>query len=204
MDLMPYGGSELCTNDRYETYGIRCYSPDPADESKQIRVEDRPDVGTANGGVGVTPGQMRLKLGYDYAITHHLVVGARLGLAFLNTRPKPTNYPNEGSFLPLHAALRVGWTFTSLGKKGFRPNLYLEGGVAESNGRLKDHSSAEPTRHVDVYKIGGLIFFAPGIQVGYAITPQLSVNVDFQYMLMFPSGGFAQALHPGLNVVYGL
>ena len=168
------------------------------------RVSDREDVGTANGGVGFTPGQMRIKLGYDFAITHHFTVGARVGFAFLNTRPKPDNYPEEGSFFPLHLAVRAGWTFTSLAKAGFRPVLYIEAGGAESDGHVKDHSSVEETRHIDMYKVGGFFFAAPGLTLGYAIKPNMSVNLDVQYMLLFPSGGMAGSIHPALSFVYGL
>lgn len=202
MDIMPYGGAQLCTADRYTSYGIRCYSPNA--NGGVDRVSNREDVGTQNGGVGFTPGQMRLKLGYDFAVTHHFTVGARLGLAFLNTRPKPDNYPAEGSFFPLHLAVRAGWTFTSLSKAGFRPVLYLEAGGAESDGHVKDHSSAEKTRHVDMYKVGGFFFAAPGVTLGYAIQPNMSVNLDVQYMLLFPSGGMAGSIHPALSFVYGL
>jgi len=204
MDLMPYGGEQLCTDDRYNNYGIRCYSPADAAESSMIRVSDRPDVGTQGGKVGIAGGQIRLKLGYDFAITHHLTVGARVGFAFLNTRPKASNHPEEGSFLPIHAALRAGWTFTSLSHKGFRPTLYLEGGMAESDGHTKGPQSTDVTRNVDVYKVAGFVFVAPGVQVGYAITPQMAVNFDFQAMLMFPSGGMVPVLHPALNFTYGL
>jgi hypothetical protein len=76
--------------------------------------------------------------------------------------------------------------------------------MAESDGHTQGPAEADVTRNVDVYKVAGYVFVAPGVQVGYAITPNMAINVDFQAMLMFPSGGMVPVLHPALNFTYGL
>ncbi len=197
MDLMPYGGKGLCTETQAQAYGTQCYRGDPVQRWRQA--DDAESlVGTQDGGVGLTAGQLRIKLGYDYAFTHHFVAGVRLGVAFLNTRPKVSG---ESPYLPLHLAARAGWTFTSLSHDGFRPTVYVEGGYAESDGRAKSQSEGIET---NVYKVGGLIFAAPGVQLGYAVKDSLSINLDVQYMLLFPTGNFAGSIHPALNLTYGL
>ncbi len=193
MDFVTYGGEQLCTDARADTYGTKCYAYDPVSRYKGN------DIGTAGGGVGFAAGQLRIKLGYDYAITHHLTAGVRLGVAFLNTRPK---VEGESPFIPLHAAARLGWTFTSLSHSGFRPTIYLEAGYGESDGHSKATSNGG--LEVDLYKLNGLIFAAPGVQLGYAVSDNLAINLDAQFMLMFPTGGLGQTIHPALNLTYGL
>ncbi len=189
MDLMTWGAAQDFCNDNNqfdETYGVRCY-----DASGQRVSQTGVDLDAG----GIVPAQLRLKLGYDYAIIDHLRLGLRLGFAFLNTHPKETS----ASFLPIHVEGRVTYTFTSLSKGGFRPSLYAAGGLAESNGKVSTDTG------IDMYRIAGLIFAAPGLNLGYAIAPNMDLSLDTQAMLLFTSGAsMAVVIHPALNFTYGL
>lgn len=186
MDLMPLGGENLCSaSEEFDvTYGIQCYNA--AGERTQLE--------NVNIGTGAAPAQLRAKLGLDYAATHHLLLGVRLGAGFLNSHPSAQNEP---AFLPIHAEGRVSYSFTSLGHEGLRPVLYVAGGFAESNARLVAGDT-------QVYKVAGRIFAAPGGQFGYYFSPNVGINADVQLMLLFPAGGMAIAIHPALNFTYGL
>jgi len=186
MDLMPLGGNNLCgQSEGYDvSYGIQCYT----DGAVRAYPEG------VNIGTGMAPGQLRVKLGYDFAVTHHLTLGARAGLGFLNTHPAATGEP---AFLPVHVEARATYVFTSLSHQGLRPALYAAGGFAESNARLVAGDT-------QVYKVAGRIFAAPGGSFGYYFAPNMGVNLDVQLMLLLPAGGLAMAVHPALNFTMGL
>ncbi len=180
MDLMIYGGEDLCSEERVNSYGIQCYDGDGS----------RGTVEGVDIQSGFVPGQLRLKLGYDYAFSEHLTLGARLGIAILNSHPK-----DDSSFFMGHIAGRLGWTFTSLARPGIRPAVYLEGGVAEVNGKVS-------TENTSVYKVAGYGYAALGGTFGYAFAPHTSLNLDVQASLYLP-GALAFVLHPALNFTYG-
>jgi hypothetical protein len=186
MDLMPMSGTDLCNIDAgySESYGIQCY--DPANQ--------RVNVPGASIQQGVVPGQLRVKLGYDYALMERLSLGARVGMAFLNTHPTGINEP---AFLPIHAEARGTYHFTSLAKGGIRPSLYAAVGFGEANGKIVAGST-------QIYKVAGRIFAAPGGSLAYMFTPNMGVAADVQLMLLFPAGGLAIAIHPALSFTYGL
>lgn len=186
MDFMPLGGDNLCgANEGFkESYGIYCYNL--AGESVA------PEGVNIKSGIG--PGQLRIKLGYDFAVLPVLQLGARVGIALLNTHPRAVG---EVGFLPLHAEGRATWAILGLSKAGIRPSLYVAGGIGEVNAKLV----AADTR---VYKLAGRMFAAPGLKLEYMFSPQMGIGLDTQLALLFPEGGIAIALHPALNFTYGL
>jgi hypothetical protein len=186
MDLMPYGGNNLCgaSEDYDVTYGIQCYNS----AGERIQPEGI-DIRS-----GLVPGQLRVNLGYDFAFTPHMQLGARLGVGFLNAHPTAED---DVPFLPLQAAGRFTYTFTPLTKTGLRAALYAEGGLGEVNAKIS-------TDNVRVYKVAGRLYGAPGGTFGYAFAPNMSLNADVQLAILFPAGGAAISIRPGLNFVYGL
>lgn len=187
MDLMPLSGTNLCssTTGYDQSYGIQCYDA----LNQRVYVE-----GASIGQGGVTPGQLRVKLGYDYALMEHFSVGARVGMAFMNTHPTTIGEP---AFLPLHLEARGTYHFTSLAKKGLRPSLYAALGFGEANGKLVANTT-------QIYKVAGRIFAAPGGSLAYMFAPNMGISADVQLMLLFPAGGLAIAIHPALSFTYGL
>lgn len=187
LDLMPVAGvANLCGADEGfgDSYGIQCY-----DTESNRSFPEGVDVGA-----GAAPAQLRLKLGYDYAITQHILFGARVGFAFLNSHPSAANEP---AFLPLHIEVRGAYNFTSLAKKGLQAGLYLGGGFAESNAKLV-------VEETEIYKVAGRAFGALGGTLGYAFAPNVAVNLDVQGMFLLPAGGITPVVHPALSFVYGL
>lgn len=189
MDFLPYGGSNLCSaaEDYDVTYGIQCYDSGG----------DRITVDGVNIDSGLAPGQLRLKLGIDYAFTRHILVGARLGVGLINSHPRGVSDEGEKEvgYLPLHAALRGTYSITSLANAGFRPAVYLGVGFAEVNAKVA-------TDDIRVYKVAGRIMGAVGLQAGYNFTPNVGINVDVQGMFLWGTA-FSFALHPGLSFSYG-
>ncbi len=186
MDLMPLGGDNLCGADQgfKDSYGIYCYNL--AGESvTPENVNIQPGIG---------PGQLRIKVGYDFAVLPMLQLGIRAGVSFLNTHPRAVG---EVGFLPLHVEGRATWAILGLSKAGIRPSLYVAGGIGEVNAKLV----ATETR---VYKLAGRIFVSPGLKLEYMFNPQMGIGLDTQLALLFPAGGMAIAVHPALSFTYGL
>ncbi len=182
IDAGTIGGEALCSQGRQEGYGTFCY-----DESLSPAVPVVSPTGYDVDGSGFAPGQMRLKVGYDRAVTSHIQVGLRLGVSLLNVNPR--------SFIPVHAALRGTYAFTSLARMGIRPSLYLAAGYAQSNLKLK-------IGDVGLYKISGDIFAAPGGTLAYQFSPEMAVAADVQFMILFPD--FGTVIHPALSFTYAL
>lgn len=178
-DLVSIGGSNLCTPDRITNYGSQC--TDAAGNPTNV-------TGPGVAGAGFAPGQLRFKLGYDFAFHKNFAVGARVGVGFLNTRP---------SHLPVSAEARITYTITSLANAGIRPFIYVGGGLLETNGYLQSLG-------VNIYKFNDPpISITPGAGLGYAIAPNMAVKLDATVIITVgPAPGFA--LSPNLGFVYGL
>lgn len=186
-DLVTMGGPDLCQASRDTNYGSQCFDSAtglPFETPDGFADPTRPGTSAA----GFAPGQLRIKLGYDFAITENLTIGARVGLGLLNTRP---------SFVPVSAEARVTYNFTSLASAGLRPFVYVGGGLYETNGYLGSLG-------VDVYKFNSPpIAITPGLGLMYAINPNMGVKLDVSALLtLAPSVGFG--LSPSLGFVYGL
>jgi hypothetical protein len=135
------------------------------------------------------------------------------------------------AFLPFHAELRLSYWFGhgALGKKGLRPYLFVGGGMAQvdakvpvtvydcsqaaadgmiprspdcENGATTINQTALKQRKIDAWKKLGQGFAAGGGGVVYAITPQIGLQANFNFMYMLGSSG--PVLEPSLGVIYGL
>ncbi len=186
MDLMYIGGDDLCSEERRGNYYTYCYSNDGAYAGTYDGFPEGVDVGT-----GFAPGQIRAKLGYDYAITHHILVGIRATAAFLNTHRGASDTPNF--FMP-HLEARGTYTFTSLSHDGIRPSVYLAGGLAGVDGKLVTGST-------EVYKLAGNQFVSLGGAVAYNFSETTGVGLDVQFMIPLPQ--IATVLHPALSFTQG-
>lgn len=181
MDLMYLGGENLCSEERRTDYYTYCY----ADEGYDSFPED------VTVGTGFAPGQLRAKLGYDYAVTHHIRVGVRATAAFLNTHPGESGVPKF--FMP-HLEARGTYTFTSLAHEGIRPSVYLAGGLAGVDGKLK-------TGDTQIYKLAGNQFVSLGAALDYNLTPTTGVGLDVQFMIPLPQ--IATVFHPAISFTQG-
>jgi hypothetical protein len=195
IDLGYLAGVGLCTTSTTDSYGTECYAEDGGryvSDGANGNPNDTPDD-LESGGFAV--GQLRLKLGYDYALTEHMLVGAKLGIAFLNNRPQ--------KFMPLHAEARFTYVFSSLSKKGFRPALGLAAGFAESDAKAGGELTNTSVGPVKVYKVGGTGFAAPFGSLGWAFEDNMVLRADLNFMLLFPNGGLLTVAHPSLGFSYG-
>lgn len=188
-DLVSVGGNNLCGAHRETGYGSQCF--DSAGEryihGNNAAGNPLPDApGVA--GSGLAPGQLRLKVGYDFAFSRHFSVGARVGFGFLNTRP---------DFLPVSAEARITYHITALSDSGFRPYLYAGGGLGEVNGMVQ-------SRGYNIYRFNDPpVMIVPGAGFVVALQPNLGLKFDVGAVITVgPSPGFG--VLPSIGFVYGL
>jgi hypothetical protein len=190
VDLTTMGGASLCTPENGTAYGSYCYFADGTQYTGA-------DVGI--NGTGFAMGQLRVKLGYDFALTQNMQIGARVGMGFVNTAPGPD------SFFPVHGEARFTYNFSKLGNAGLRPAVFVGGGVAEVDGAVALGASADGTRAaMTIYKRAGIGMGVVGGSLGYAIAPNMAIKLDVNAMLLFGSYPFNFAVTPALGFVYGL
>lgn len=203
VDITFLGGENLCTRDRAATYGSYCYGSDGTPYISDV------SGGLFSVGSGMGMGQVRIKLGYDFAITPNIMVGARVGIGLVNTPPSPPDGtpddpPGTGSsFFPVHGEARFTYNFIGLDKKGFRPAVFVGGGVAEVVAAIPGSADAG-LGDVTMYKRAGIGMGGGGLSLGYAIQPNMAIKLDVAAMALFGSYPFSFAIHPSLGFVYGL
>jgi hypothetical protein len=164
-------------------------------------------LGTAT---GFAPGQLRLLLSYDYALSPNMTIGARAGYALFGA-------PED--FMPVHAEARFAYYFKGLNEKGFRPYVHIGGGMAEVNGHLKKTDVAsqvtvpDPTSptgfrdipqisDVDIYTKAGTGFAEVGGGILWGTTRSLNLQLNVNAMAMIPTFGIN--IQPSLGLVYAL
>jgi hypothetical protein len=114
------GESGVCNAEK--TY--QCFHGD--DGIPRGTFEEGPGAGDElNGGFGL--GTRRILVGADYAISQHLTLGLRAGLA-LGGGPEE---PKDAPFLPLHAEGRLQYWFMPLSRSGFRAYGLVAAGAAQ-------------------------------------------------------------------------
>lgn len=162
VDVAIIGGSNVCG----QGGGYECYD---------AGTTDKPYGGPPYAGTGIAKGgalaTQRVLLSYDRALARFLTLGARVGYAFGGGPPAITGYAVDSagnpikdsagnpvptgkiSFFPFHFEGRVTfWPMSgSLSKKGFRPYVFLSGGMAQVDAKVKVkvYDCSQPYKKVD-------------------------------------------------------
>jgi hypothetical protein len=211
-DVAIVGGADVCAPGN----GYVCYLEGS---------RDQPYVGPPYPGTGIKTGTalgtLRVMLSYERAFTPNIAAGVRAGYALLGG-PPALNDGKEVPFLPVHAEARVSYWIGpgALGKKGLRPYVFVAGGLAQVDAKVKVTvydcaGEADPTncglgntgtpatqREVDAWKKLGQGFAGGGLGLVYAFQEQLGVQLNVAGMFMLPDSG--AVIQPSLGVVYGL
>jgi hypothetical protein len=159
---------------------------------------------------------LRLLLSGEYAVTHNLTIGGRLGWAF-NGGPRAIHYyagtyPSQGArFLPVHVEARGAWWFRSLAKPGFHPYAAVGAGLAEVDGKIpvtvrKTPTAATPgnptERKLDAWRKMGLGFGTAALGALHTFGKHHGIQLNVNLMYMLPWTGLV--LEPTLGYVYSL
>lgn len=180
----------VCGSDQYTCFeGSREYTGQPWDRyGNQVSS-------------GIALATTRLLLGFDYLLSDHFGLGARLGYAFRGG-PKL----KEGAFLPIHGELRVAYYVGSapFNTGTVHPFLALAGGIADVRSRIdvdyyddaQAYNEARKER-VDAWRKTGRIFLGPSLGAHVSLSRSFALTLELRWMALFGSSGSAPAASLG-------
>jgi hypothetical protein len=135
-------------------------------------------------GSGALPGTLRVLLGYERVVHPNVSVGARVGSVITG---KALRMNGDTPFLYFHGEARgtlwLGHDVFS--KPGFRPYLFVSGGVAEADGKISvDYSQPgnPQTYKLDAWKRSGHTFVGPGLGLQAAFNKTSGPLAEFRFM----------------------
>jgi hypothetical protein len=156
---------------------------------------------------GLAAGNIRAGLSIDYALTANLLLGARLGVFFVNTYTGKAG-SDDGKTLPFpfHAELRATYLLgkDALAKPGLAPMVFGGLGVSEWDAKVPVTVvfTNGQSREVDAWKMAGPFFIGLGGGLRYAFSPKAAllggVHVNFAI-----GSGFVPLLGPELGMQFG-
>jgi hypothetical protein len=173
--------------------------------------------GTTSGGLALAT--QRLLLGYDFAITGNILVGARLGLAFgggpQRTRQDPLDTETYPEFMALHGELRGAYWFGDqvLTTETFRPFVQLGAGAAQvdaglqtevidlSAGRSCNDATMTCRVPVTAWRKTGTVFLGAGVGSMLAFSKNAGILLEARFMQLLPASG--SVLGAGAGVMVG-
>lgn len=154
-----------------------------------------------HGGLGLA--DLRFLIGYDRVIGQNFTLGARVGIAILQS-PAVTGTQAP---MPVHAEARFGYYFgeSPFLNRGLRPYVIGAAGLAEIDGKVqvvyyKDHVGYQNNQSgtLDVWRKTGSWFVAANAGLSYPFG-NFAVNLDLRLAFLFPYIGFAPAATLGLG-----
>ena len=139
-------------------------------------------------GITMGLGTTRALVGFERVVFPDASVGARVGAVLHGS---PSRLGTDKSFMFIHAEVRATlWLGDNLfAKAGMRPYLYLNGGLAEADGKVP---VASQYGELNAWKRGGHSFFGFGLGMQYAIS---KASAPFAEL------GYEQFLSPALPVI---
>lgn len=170
------------------------------------------DAGTVGGGFAMAT--QRILIGYDFAITQNLLVGARGGFAF-NGGPTLIQTLEDGTqisgneFFAIHGEVRLAYWFGQnvLSDQFVRPFVQLGGGAAQIDAGL-DTEVIDTTRGscdtgecvvpVTAWRKTGQGFISAGGGAMLAFAPTIGLTLEARFMQMLPASGSAIGAQGGM------
>jgi hypothetical protein len=170
---------------------------------------------------GVVPGDLRLMVAFDYALTANLLLGARLGATIF---PYPGNAAvSDGRAFGsrFYGELRGTWVFgdNAIGTTGFHPLVQLGAGAAQFDGHVSSgaaYCTANPlppkgtacgapfaTGNVNIWETSGPGFGTLGGGVRWAATDSIALTAAARLNLSFGANGLVPTFGPEITAQYG-
>jgi hypothetical protein len=157
---------------------------------------------------GFAPGNMRLLVSFDYALTNNLLVGAKVG--YVTNTYDGTAAKNEGKAFapPIHLEARGTYVFgkDALARAGLAPYALIAVGLAQysaSVGVTVVETTEPAPVQANAWKMTGPGFAAVGAGLRFAVTPRFAVFAGPRFNLAFGPGGTLPSLSPEIAVGYG-
>jgi hypothetical protein len=189
--------------------GYYCTAPDGSDfpsSGQNLHLSIPGDAGQV--GSSIVPGDVRLLLAADYALTPNLLGGLRLGYVF-NAYPGSAAVADHHALGPkVHAELRAAYVFgrNPLGHEGFAPMVFLGGGVSQFDGHTTTavtFDNAVGQEPVTAWLTNAPFFFAVGGGARYQFSSRIAFSAAARFNGAIGGGGFLPTLGPEIAVQYG-
>jgi len=204
------GGQNVCTRTSSgqpgTAAGFTCTSPSgqdfPFTAAQNAELSAAGHAGTVPG--GVQPGDVRVLVSLDYALSPSVLLGARGGYV-LNSYPGSVAVSEGrafGSKLDLEA--RLTWLLgpAPLASIGFAPVLFAGGGVAEVDGAQATSALTTTWEPVNAWITSGPFFVEAGAGVRYAFSLRWGLSLAARLNAAF-GASFLATYGPEVGVAYG-
>ncbi len=213
------GGGDLCaltsSTAPANGSGYYCTNPNGSDfPSRATGAQNAALVpgqaGTVSG--GLHPGDVRVLVAVDYALTPAILVGGRIG-GVLNTYPggaAVTDHHAYGS--KFHWEARGTYVFgdAPLTHEGFAPTVFASFGMAEFDGHVasivsmsQKASSIPISQPVNIWMTNGPWFLGVGGGARYQFSPRFAFNAAARLNIAFGGSGALVTYGPELTLQYG-
>jgi hypothetical protein len=156
---------------------------------------------------GFVPGNARILVSFDYALSHNFLLGGRVGYVFNTYNGQAAYSEGKGFPIPLHVEVRGTYVFghKALVKAGLAPYVLGALGVGEYSGNVSVSviTTAPTTPEANAWNLGGPGFFALGTGLRYAFTPNIAAYVGPRLSVAFGLGSTLVAISPDIGIAYG-
>jgi hypothetical protein len=182
--------------------GYYCYDPTAgADFPNQMQNASLNRSGTTTGGLQL--GNIRLMLGFDYAVQPNLLLGGRLGYVI-------NAYPGKDAphFPPFHVEARGTYLLgrAPLSHAGFAPMGFVSLGLAEFDGHQSTNvtfmNNNPPQRVVDVWLTDAPFFFALGAGVRYQFSARAALTAALRLNVVIGGNGVLPTFGPEVGGLF--
>lgn len=157
---------------------------------------------------GFVPGDVRVLLTIDYALSTHFLTGGRFGYVAQSYPGAAASNDGHGIGTPMHLELRETYLFGSdpLAHAGFAPYGFASAGYAKFDTSVLSAAvvqGVQGARPVNVWAMGGPYFVAAGGGVRYAFSPRVAFLAGVRAALPFGSAGTLPTFAPEFELHYG-
>jgi hypothetical protein len=178
--------------------GYTCFVSDQFYDGHQARPNANDEIAA-----GFTQSTTRVLLGYDRVVADGVMVGARLGYAFLGAGPVA-----EGGkpFFPAHIEARVSYWFGAdpFIRIGIRPYVVGAAGAAQFDGKvgvplINDALGMSQPLTPDAWRKLGTFFGAAGFGMMYALDHDSGITAELKGTAALPTFGVVGSLSVGYS-----
>lgn len=208
------GASDVCrrsdvNGSPLNSAGYYCYdSVASADFPKSSAVNDTLAVGKSGTTSGaLQPGDIRVLLAFDYAMSPSLLLGGRLGYVANSYPGKSAVNQGHAFFAPLHIEARATYLLgpAPLTHVGFAPMGFAGLGLSEFDGHQStpvNFTNAMPL-NVDVWLTDAPFFIVLGGGARYQLSPRAAVTGALRLNVVIGGNGLMPTFGPEIGVLYG-
>jgi hypothetical protein len=197
------------------TTGYYCTNPDGSDFPNRVDATQNSSLipGAAGSvGGGLHPGDLRVFIAVDYALSPSILLGGRLGYV-LNSYPSgDAAVGDHHAFASkVHVEARGTYVFgdAPLTHEGFAPTVFVAAGMAPFDGHvasivsMSQKMSVPISQPVNVWLTNGPWFLALGAGARYQLSPRAAFNAAVRANAAFGGSGALLTFGPEIAFQYG-